>query len=84
MARQQKLVGGLAATALLACVGALARQGTEKSWTAIAGTAPPTEDDNRHVDLKEAVAWALISGAVVGLTRLAVRRSIIYRGTPSP
>lgn len=82
MAQKQKVIGGVAATALLMCASALARRGTEKSWTLIAGKNPPTDDSNTDVDLREAVSWALLSGAVVGLTRLAVRRGLILKGTP--
>lgn len=82
MAKNQKLIGGLAATALLMGSSALARRGTEKSWTMIAGKTPPIDETNKDVALQEAVAWALISGAVVGLTRLAVRRGLIFKGMP--
>lgn len=82
MAGKQRLIGGVAATALLMASSALARRGTEKSWTLIAGKEPPIDDPNAEVDLKEAVTWALVSGAVVGLTRFAVRRGLIFRGTP--
>ena len=79
----KRLVGGIAATALLMASSALARRGTEKSWTMIAGKAPPIDDSNAEVDLREAVTWALVSGAVVGLTRFAVRRGLIFKGSPA-
>lgn len=82
MAGRQRLIGGIAATVLLMASSALARRGTEETWTLIAGKKPPTEDANPDVDLKEAVTWALVSGAVVGLTRLAVRRGLVFKGSP--
>lgn len=82
MTKKPKLVGGVAATLLLMATSVLARRGTEKSWKMIAGKNPPTEDTNSEVDLKEAASWALVSGAVVGLARLAVRRGLIFRGVP--
>ena len=79
MNSKHSLAGGVVATALLMASGALARRGTEQSWALIAGKEPPTEDANSEVDLKEAVTWALVSGAVVGLTRLAVRRGLLFK-----
>lgn len=82
MATKQKLISGVAATLLLMATSAVARRGTAESWKLIAGKNPPTEDENTEVDLKEAASWALVSGAVVGLARLMVRRGLIFRGVP--
>lgn len=79
MASRKKLIDGLALTAVLALAGAVARKGTEGTWELVAGQEPPREKSNRAVTFGEAAAWALVSGAVVGLARMAVRRGLIYR-----
>ncbi len=77
---KNKLIDGLALTAVLTFASAVARRGTEETWTFVAGKEPPKDQSNRDVRIGEAVTWALLSGTVVGLTRLAIRRGIVFRG----
>lgn len=62
----------------------LTRKGVAHGWVATTGEEPPNEEDNSEVRLKDAALWALASGAAVGLARMAVRRTIGYRGVPAP
>lgn len=70
-------------TVLLIGASLLARESVAKGWAKAAGEEPPREKSNREVGLREAAAWALVSGSVVGLARMLIRRTIGYRGTPS-
>lgn len=79
MSNEKRRVSGLALAGIVTVAGILARKGTEQTWTLVTGDQPPRDQSNANVDIKEAVAWALVSGAVVGLTRLAVRRGLIFR-----
>ncbi len=49
------------------------------AWRAATGDDPPTIPEDPDTEWKDAVAWALLSGAVIGLARLfATRRAAIY------
>ncbi|MFN8073953.1 MAG: DUF4235 domain-containing protein [Kineosporiaceae bacterium] len=49
------------------------------TWEAATGRKPPTVPEDPETDWREAVAWALVSGAVIGLVRLvATRRAAAY------
>jgi hypothetical protein len=80
--RKDRRVEGLTLTLLLSGTGLLARKATAKAWTAAARKPPPYDESNFEVDIKEAIAWAVLSGAVVGVARLVARRVIAYRGSP--
>ncbi len=71
---------------VLASVGAvgaafLARKVVTHTWTATTGNAPPVNPEDPEVTWKEAVAWALVSGAAIGLARLLASRqaAVWYR-----
>lgn len=72
-----KLVGpaaGIFATAVASRV-------TKKAWVTVTKSPPPDNPEDPDVAWKEAVVWALASGAVIGLTRLIVERqaAVWYR-----
>lgn len=67
-------------SAVLASVAA--QKGLEAAWRAATGTAPPTIPEDPDTDWSEAVAWAVLSGVVIGVARLvAVRRAATYYRT---
>jgi hypothetical protein len=71
----QSVIDGVVLLAALAGAGALARKGTAASWERLADKPPPdSEQKALEADLREAVAWALLSGAAAGLARMLVRR----------
>jgi hypothetical protein len=82
MDKTQQVVGGVTMTLLLVGASLFARESVAKGWAKVAGGKPPPEKSNDRVELKEAAAWALVSGSAVGLARLFVRRAIGYRGLP--
>jgi len=49
------------------------------SWKAATGKTPPANPADPDVDVREAVAWATVSGALIGLARMfAARRAAAY------
>ncbi|WP_340538240.1 DUF4235 domain-containing protein [Nocardioides sp. GXZ039] len=69
------------AFSLIAALGAatVAKKAINTSWKAATRKQPPENPADPDVDLREAVAWAIVSGAFVGLARmLAQRRAASY------
>ena len=59
--------------------GIAAQKSLTVVWKAATGTEPPTIPEDPDTEWKEAVAWALASGAVIGLARLfAARKAAGY------
>jgi len=58
---------------------AVAKVGVRAVWRAATGSEPPTVPEDPDTRWTEAVGWALLSGAVMGLARLlATRRAAAY------
>ncbi len=56
-----------------------ARKTLNTSWKAATGNEPPANPADPDVAMREAVAWAIASGAVIQLARmLATRRAASY------
>ncbi|NHC46580.1 DUF4235 domain-containing protein [Motilibacter aurantiacus] len=75
-------VGFKALTALSAIAAAwVGRKSVTGAWKAITGNEPPVNPEDPDVSWQEAVGWALISGAVIGLTRLVATRqaTVVWR-----
>ena len=60
---------------------AVASRVTRKAWVTLTKSPPPDNPEDPDVAWKEAVAWALASGAIIGVTRLVVERqaAVWYR-----
>lgn len=58
--------------AVVAAFGA--RKAMETTWTKIVGHEPPTNPESPDTDWVEALAWAALSGALLGLARMAATR----------
>jgi Protein of unknown function (DUF4235) len=60
-----------------AAVGAsiLARKVTDGTWKMVSGGDSPTNPEDPNIDWGEAIAFALLSGAIVGLTRMLANRN---------
>ncbi|MGJ9412512.1 DUF4235 domain-containing protein [Aeromicrobium sp. CF4.19] len=54
--------------------GLLAREVSQLAWRAATGRKPPVAGRNPEVETREAVAWAVVGGALVELVKLLVRR----------
>jgi len=60
----------------------LAERGMRAGWRAVTGAAPPSAPESPDTHWAEAVTWAVLSGAVVGIARLAAtRRAAAYYRT---
>ena len=53
---------------------AVARKTLNTSWRAATGKNPPANPADPDVDLREAVVWALVSGAIIQLVRMVFAR----------
>lgn len=53
---------------------AFAEKGLKAVWRTATGNEPPTTPEDPDTAWVEAVTWALLSGAVIGLARLAATR----------
>lgn len=54
---------------------ALARPLLERTWRLAVGSEPPGNPAHEDVAWREAILWAVVSGAVVGLIRLVAQRA---------
>ena len=66
---------------LIATLGAaaLAKKALDTGWKAATGKHPPENPADPDVQMREAVAWAVVSGTFVALARmLAQRRAADY------
>jgi hypothetical protein len=88
MAKKAKNTGGSSDSSkiwsvfsLVSALGAAAaaKKGLDLSWKAATRKKPPENPADPDIELREAVAWAVFSGAFVGLARmLAQRRAASY------
>lgn len=70
-----KLLGTLAAIG----AGIAAKQVATRAWKLVMASDPPANPEDPETEWGEAVAWALASGAVVGIARLfATRKATQY------
>lgn len=65
------------ATASAVAVGAVAasKPVIERTWRLVTGAEPPGNPADAEVAWKDAILWAVITGAVIGLVRLIAQRS---------
>ena len=58
---------------------AVAKKGLNTTWRATTGKNPPANPADPDVDLWEAIAWAAVSGTMIGIARmLATRKAAGY------
>lgn len=58
---------------------AVAKKGIDSGWRVATGKQPPSNPADPDVDVKEAIAWAAVSGTLIALARmLAQRRAANY------
>jgi hypothetical protein len=55
--------------------GLLAQRVSVAAWRTVTGRRPPSSARHPDVGTREAVAWAVIGGAMIELVKVAVRRS---------
>ena len=49
-------------------------KGLQVGWQAVTGKQPPAVPENPHSTWRKPLAWAMVSGALVGATRLFATR----------
>lgn len=54
--------------------GIVARKTTDGTWKFVTGSDSPANPDDPDIDLKEAIAFAILSGAIIGLARMLANR----------
>lgn len=88
MADDTGKTGYKALAAIAAILGAVvARKSLSMAWKLATGKAPPANPEHPTVTWPEAVSWAVVSGAVMGLARLVARKKVAAswrRSTGSP
>lgn len=50
-------------------------KGLQVGWQAVTGKAPPAVPENPHSTWRKPLVWAMVSGAIVGATRLFATRA---------
>ncbi len=70
----EKMIARMLAGAAVAAAAMVAKKALDGSWRVATGGRPPTDPEDPDVAWKEAVAWALLSGAVIGMAQLAAAR----------
>jgi Protein of unknown function (DUF4235) len=64
-------------TMVAAAVGAFAaRKLVAVVWRAASGKEPPANPEHPEVTWPEAISWAVLSGALVGVARLAAQKKV--------
>ncbi|HYH33859.1 MAG TPA: DUF4235 domain-containing protein [Nocardioides sp.] len=78
MAQGSKVWTAMSMVAVLGAA-AVSKKALHTSWKAATGKNPPANPADPDVEMREAVAWAAVSGALVGLARMfAARRAAGY------
>jgi hypothetical protein len=70
----EKLVLRIAGGAAVAGATLLTKKVLAGTWTAATGNKPPVSAEDPELTWREAVAWALLSGAIIGVAQLAAAR----------
>ena len=52
----------------------IARKATDGTWQFVTGKDSPQNPEDPDIDIKEAIAFALLSGALIGLARMLANR----------
>lgn len=69
----------LLAAGAAAVATAVADRAIRSAWKATTGDEPPANPTNPDVEWREAIGWAVLSGAAIGIARLlAQRRAAAY------
>ena len=78
MASESKLWSAFSLAAALGAA-ALTKKGLNTFWRSATGKNPPANPADPDVDLREAIAWAAVSGTLIALARmLATRKAANY------
>lgn len=64
----------LVGTGAAALGGMAVRKGLDQAWKLAKDEDPPLDPSSRDVDWKDAIAWTVATGVIMGLGRLLARR----------
>lgn len=65
-----KAIGTVAAIG----AGTLAKQASEKGWKAVMASDPPANPEDPDTEMREAILWAIASGAIIAVARMYASR----------
>ena len=68
------IVAKLLTTGAVIAASTIARKATDGTWKFVTGSDSPSNPEDPDIDLKEAIAFAVLSGALVGLARMLANR----------
>ena len=68
------IVAKLATTGAAIAAGVIARKTTPGTWSFVTGKEAPDNPDDPDIDLKEAILFAILSGAIVAIARMLANR----------
>lgn len=71
---EDRIWNGLASGAAIGAV-VLTKPVIERGWRLVVGSDPPGNPAHEDVAWRDALLWAVVTGAVVGLVRLVAQRS---------
>src|SRR5512139_1382654 len=72
-------IGGRFSLVAAFAAAAAARKALNLSWQAATGKPPPANPASPDVEMREALAWAAVSGTIIAVARmLATRRAAQY------
>ena len=72
-------VWGIFSLVAAVAAAAFARKALNTSWKVATGKPPPANPASPDVDMREAIAWAAVSGTIIAIARmLATRRAAQY------
>ena len=75
-----KAVTGIAGAA----AAFLARKAIMLAWSRVTGKEPPEHPEDPQVSLRDAIGWALLTGAGVGVARVLATRAASHMTHGSP
>lgn len=64
----------ISALVLTLAATAVAKKIADATWKIGAGKEPPTDPADPDIELREAVVWAIVSGAIISLVRMFISR----------
>ena len=71
---------GMMQTGVAIATGVAARKAANTTWKlGSGGKEPPTDPANPEATAREAIAWAIFSGALMGVARVLIARKMAER-----